>query len=101
MSFTTPPSFQNPDAAAPAGNHAREWGLASVLLGVVLPFCVPLCALVATGGFSAFAVLGGRLGRADERGLLDVLTVLPVVLLTVPGFGLWFGIRGMQWAEKL
>ncbi len=98
MSFTPPPSFQTPDG--PPTPHAREWGLSSLILAILLPFAVPAGALVAVGGFAAFAMLGGRLSREDQRGLLDVLTLLPFILAPIPAFGLWFGIRGLQWAER-
>jgi hypothetical protein len=99
MSFTTPPPFQGPETA-PQHDHARQWGIASIILGLLLPFAVPAGGIVASGAFAAYAMLGGRTGRADERGLLTVLTILPLLLLSISGCGIWFGIRGMQWAER-
>lgn len=99
MSYTQLAPSSPDQPAVVASNHAFEWGLASFLVGVILPVVVPMCALVACVGFIAGGAQGAHLNQFGVRGLLDILLGLPFLLLAVPAFGLWFGIRGLLWAN--
>jgi hypothetical protein len=84
----------------PDTGQATAWGVGSIVLGLVLPIAVPLGCIAAGTGFTAFATSGGRPSTVDIRGLFTVLLVIWGAIVPVPLAGVWFGIRGLQWAAR-
>jgi hypothetical protein len=89
----SPPSLTGAD-------HTTAWGIGSILLGMILPFAVPLGSLAAALGFTAYSLQNGRLSPEDIRELIAIIQLILLVIAPVPLLGLFFGIRGLIWAGR-
>lgn len=87
-------------APALRSTHAVEWGLGSILLGLLLLVAVPLGAAAAVLGLTLYANGTGVWTERIERAIFDVILAVNVVLFAVPAFGLWCGLRGLRWARS-